>query len=311
MGLLPTLQFPSFVSLPYDVQEHILALVDHKATFLSLAVTCKHLSELCVRRMYEALEFSASDAGKKYWSDFRNIPRLNSLRSPQHIYIRTLKAKPELAALTRHLTWDISDAWSWNLETLPICEVWAILEQLAAIRTLDLRANVSSYAPRPPTCLFPNLVRARVQGTFPQHALEQILFTSPNIKHLTIAPSAREYLHRPGEPHAYGTSVEPFLRASISRQAFCALRTLDLGLHECVDPGLAIQFIEMSAERIEELRIEYTFGDPSTAYENRVVPMLQNGRWKRLRKLNLPKIILPKESTTFIRSSCPLLASVL
>ncbi|KAG9105417.1 hypothetical protein FRC07_009296 [Ceratobasidium sp. 392] len=114
------------------------------------------------------------------------------------------------------------------------------------------------------------------------------------MRHLTITPSAREYLHRPGESYAYDTSIEPFLRATVSRQAFRGLRTLDLGLEEQVDPELATQFMEMSAERIEELRIEFGFGEPLTAYENWVVPMLQSGRWKKLRKLELKKLVVPK-----------------
>ncbi|KAG9093046.1 hypothetical protein FRC06_011689, partial [Ceratobasidium sp. 370] len=169
-----------------------------------------------------------------------------------------------------------------------------MFEQLTAVRTLDLRVNVSSCTLRPPTPLFPRLIRARVQGTFPQDALEQILLASPRMQHLTIVPSTREYLHHPGEPYAYGTSIEPFLRASVSTQAFCALRTLDIGLEDDVDPELATQFIEMLTEGIEELRIEYSFGDPLTAYENWMVPMLRSGRWRRLRKLSLPKLILPQ-----------------
>ncbi|KAG8739455.1 hypothetical protein FRC10_005628 [Ceratobasidium sp. 414] len=114
------------------------------------------------------------------------------------------------------------------------------------------------------------------------------------MKHLTIDSSTREYLHHRGDPYAYGTSIEPFLRTSVSKQAFRALRMLDIGLEDDVDPELATQFIEMSAEGIEELRIGYNFGDSSMAYENWVVPMLQSGRWRRLRRLSLPNLNLPQ-----------------
>ncbi|KAG8686281.1 hypothetical protein FRC08_012647 [Ceratobasidium sp. 394] len=289
------LQFSEFASLPYHVQEHIVDMINHYDTYLALVVTCKYLSELCLRSLYQSLAFPVSDGGKKQWSDPRGISRSSRIRFPQNVYAQTLMAKPELAVFTQHLTWDISDDWSWHLATgLSIHQVWSMFEQLTAVRTLDLRVNVSSYTLRPPTPLFPHLVQARVQGTFPQDALEQILFASPRMKHLTIVPSTREYLHHPGEPYAYGTSIEPFLRTSISKQAFCALRTLDIGLEADVCPELATQFIEMSAEEIEELRIEYSFGDPMAAYENRVLPMLQSGRWRRLKKLRLPKLTLPQ-----------------
>ncbi|KAG9123272.1 hypothetical protein FRC07_015168, partial [Ceratobasidium sp. 392] len=123
-------------------------------------------------------------------------------------------------------------------------------------------------------------------------------------------PKTREYLHRPGEPHAYGTGIESFLHTCISKQAFRALRSLDIGLEGGVNPELATRFIEVSAERIEELRIEYNFGEPLTAYENWVVPMLKSGRWRRLRKLTLPKLVFPKDSEDDTRTYCPALTSV-
>ncbi|KAG8790395.1 hypothetical protein FRC12_011983 [Ceratobasidium sp. 428] len=290
MGAQPTLQLSGFVSLPYEIQEYIVALIDHKGTFVALTAACKYLSELCIRSMYQALDFQDSSAEGNCWLNPRNAVRSNSSQSPQSLYAQILKIKPEIAAFTRHLTWDVSDNfWSWSQTTsLPICQIWTALEQLAAVRTLNLRVNVTSSAIRPPVPLFPRL------GTFPQNTLAQILFTSPNIRHLTITPSAREYLHHPDESYAYGTSIEPFLRASVCRQAFRGLRTLDLGLEERIDPELAIQFIETSAEWIEELRLNYGFGEPLTAYENWVVPMLQSGRWKQLRKLELCKCAIPK-----------------
>ncbi|KAG8791781.1 hypothetical protein FRC12_008124 [Ceratobasidium sp. 428] len=296
MGAQPTLQLSGFASLPYEVQEYIVALIDHKGTFVALSTACKYLSELCIRSMYQALDFQDSNAGGNCWANPRNTVRLNGCQSPQSLYTKTLKTKPEIAAFTRYLTWDISnDFWSWSQNmSLPICQIWTALEQLAAVRTLNLRVNVTSSAIRPPVPLFPRLVRARIQGTFPQNTLAQILFTSPNIRHLTITPSAREYLHHPDESYAYDTSIEPFLRASVCRQAFRGLRTLDLGLEERIDPELAIQFIEISAEWIEELRLNYSFGEPLTAYDNWVIPMLQTGRWKQLRRLELCKCAIPK-----------------
>ncbi|KAG9093084.1 hypothetical protein FRC06_011683, partial [Ceratobasidium sp. 370] len=198
-----------------------------------------------------------------------------------------------VTSFTQHLTWDVSDERHLNSAAgLSVDQVWSTFEQLTAVRSLDLRVHVASYTSPPPIPLFPNLMQVRVEGVFPQNALEQILLTSPYIRHLAIAPDTREYLHLPGEPHAYGTSIEHFLRACISEQAFRTLRTLDIGLESGVNPELASQFIEMSAEWIEELRIEYNFGEPLTAYENWVVPMLKSGRWKRLRKLQLPELVV-------------------
>ncbi|KAG9095764.1 hypothetical protein FRC07_011033, partial [Ceratobasidium sp. 392] len=214
-------------------------------------------------------------------------------------------AKPELAAFTQHLTWDISDDRSRSPGSdLSVSRVWDTFEQLTAVRSLDLRVNVASYTSRPPTLLFPNLVQVKIEGTFPQHALEQILLASPYIRHLAIGPKTREYMHRPGEPHAYGAGIEPFLRACASKRAFRALHTLDIGLEGGVDPELATRFIEMSAERIEELRIDYNFGEPLTAYENWVVPMLKSGRWRKLRRLILPRIVIPKDSEDSIKAYC-------
>ncbi|KAG9118595.1 hypothetical protein FRC07_006823, partial [Ceratobasidium sp. 392] len=181
---------------------------------------------------------------------------------------------------------------------------------LTAVRTLDLRVNVSSYTLRPPAPLFPRLIHARVQGTFPQGALEQILHGSPYIKHLTITPSTREYMHHPGDPYAYGTSIEPFLQASVSQKAFRGLRTLDLGLEEDVDPELATQFVDMSAEWIETLRIECSFGEPSTAFENRIVPMLQSRRWQNLKNLILPKHDIPQVINDAYRTRKPAFARI-
>ncbi|KAG8685932.1 hypothetical protein FRC09_014459, partial [Ceratobasidium sp. 395] len=294
MSLHSALDFSVFSALPYYVQEHIVELVDNYDTYLALAVTCKYLSELCLRSMYQTLEFSASDIGKKRWPDLQRAAQRNNIRLLQYAYAQTLMIKPELAAFTQRLTWDVSDDRCQSpASNLTVNRVWDAFEQLTATRNLDLRVHVASYTSRPHTQLFPNLVRARVEGTFPQHALEQILFSSPYIRHLTIAPNTREYMHRPGQPHAYGVGIEPFLRICVFKRAFRALRTLNIGLEGGVDPDLATQFIEMSAERIEELRIDYNFGEPLTAYNNWVVPMLKSGRWRRLRKLTLPELEIP------------------
>ncbi|KAG8791782.1 hypothetical protein FRC12_008125 [Ceratobasidium sp. 428] len=311
MSSTSTIPLSHFASLPYHVQEQIVDMIDHYGTYLALAVTCKYLSELCIRSLYQSLEFPASEAGKKPWADPRSLTRPKSVRFPQNVYAHTLMAKPELAVFTQQLAWDIRDDWSWHLATgLSICQLWSTFEQLTAVRTLDLRVNVSSYTLRPPASLFPRLVQARVQGTFPQDALEQVLLGSRHIRHLTIDPSTREYLHLPGEPYAYGTSIEPFLRTSISRQAFRGLRTLDLGLEDDVDPELVTQFVKMSAEWIEQLRIEYNFGEQLTAYENWVVPMLQSGRWRNLKQLSLPRLAIPQNPEAYIRAHCPALVSV-
>ncbi|KAG8791776.1 hypothetical protein FRC12_008119 [Ceratobasidium sp. 428] len=292
MSFYSALDFSVFSALPYYVQEHIVELIDNYDTYLALAVTCKYLSELCLRSMYQTLEFSASDIGKKRWPDLQRAAQLNNIRFLQYAYAQTLMVKPELAAFTQRLSWDVSDdRCQGPASNLPVNRVWDTFEQLTATRTLDLRVNVASYTLRPHTQLFPNIVRARVE-----HALEQILFSSPYIRHLTIAPNTREYMHRPGQPHAYGAGIEPFLRTCVFKRAFRALRTLDIGLEGGVDPDLATQFIEMSAERIEELRIGYNFGEPLTAYDNWVVPMLKSGRWRRLRKLILPELEIPNVS---------------
>ncbi|KAG8742205.1 hypothetical protein FRC10_001901 [Ceratobasidium sp. 414] len=282
MSLLSTLQFSEFTALPYYVQEHIMVLIDHYETYLALVITCKYLSELCLRSLYQTLEFSAFDIGKKRWPNSQLSARFNN----------TLMAKPELAGLS-------------------VDQVWSTFEQLAAVRTLDLRVHVASYTSRPPVPLFPNLVQARVEGVFPQNALEQILLTSPYIKHLTIAPNTREYLHLPGQPHAYGTGIEHFLRTCVSEQAFRALRTLDIGLESGVSPELASRFIGMSAEWIEELRVEYNFGEPLTAYENWVVPMLKSRRWRRLRKVVLPTLVIPQDPESHVKMCCPALVCVI
>ncbi|QRV90536.1 hypothetical protein RhiJN_18554 [Ceratobasidium sp. AG-Ba] len=235
--------------------------------------------------------------------------QLNYVRLLQSVYVQTLETKPELAAFTQHLTWDLSDDRSWPLaKDMPVSRLWSTFEPLTAVRTLSLRSDVLSYTSGPPTPLFPNLVQAQVEGTFPQNALGQILFTSPYLKHLTIAPDTKEYQHRPGSSHAYGTGIEPFLRDSISERAFRGLRTLDIALDSGVNPSLAVQFMSMSAERIEELRIAYNFGEPLTAYENWVIPMLATGTWRRLRKLALPRVAVPNDAEQRLRKYCPALA---
>jgi hypothetical protein len=75
---------------------------------------------------------------------------------------------------------------------------------------------------------------------------------------------------------------------------------LDLSLEGGVDPELATQFIEMSDSRMEELRIEFNYGEPLAAFENRVMPMFQSGRWRRLRKLRLPNIEIPEVSMFYL-----------
>ncbi|KAG9100992.1 hypothetical protein FS749_011272 [Ceratobasidium sp. UAMH 11750] len=307
-----TLPFSDFTALPYYVQEHIMDLIDHYETYLALVVTCKYLSELCARSLYQTLEFSAFDIGKKRWPKLQPSAQFNNVRLLQCVYTQTLIAKPELAAFTQRLTWDISDERHLGptATALSVDQVWSTFEQLAAVRTLDLRVHVASYTSRPPVPLFPNLVKVRVEGVFPQNALEQILFTSPYIRHLAIAPDTSEYLHLPGRPHAYGAGIEHFLRACVSKQAFRALRTLDIGLESGVNPKLASQFIEMSAGWIEELRIEYNFGEPLTAFENWVVPMLKSGRWRRLRKLELPRLVVPQDPESDIKAYCPALVCV-
>ncbi|QRV90524.1 hypothetical protein RhiJN_18542 [Ceratobasidium sp. AG-Ba] len=311
MASFSEIQFSSFASLPYHIQEHIVDLIDHYATYLALAVASKYLSELCVRSLYQTVEFGQSDSEKQCWPGIRGATKPRHIRFPQNTYSQTLTSKPELAIFTQHISWDISDDWSWHLATgLSISQLWSTFEHLSVVRTLNLRVNVSSQTLRPPNPLFPQLVRARVQGTFPQHALEQFLLTSPYIRHLAIAPSTREYLHHPGEPYAYGTSIEPFLRTCVSKNAFRYLRTLEIGLDSNTDPELATQFIEMSAEWITELRIEYDFGDSLRAFEKRVVPMLKSRRWRNLIKLELPKIAIPKEPIPLVRAYCPTLISI-
>lgn len=60
--------------------------------------------------------------------------------------------------------------------------------------------------------------------------------------------------------------------------------------------------MEMSAPRLEELRLQYNFGGPSSAlegFETCLIPMFQSGKWKRLRKVVLLDCAVPEVSVSF------------
>ncbi|KAF8597777.1 hypothetical protein BDV93DRAFT_527177 [Ceratobasidium sp. AG-I] len=314
MASLAVLRFPDFASLPYTVQEHIVDLISDYKTYLALALSTKYLSELCFRTLYQSLEFSGYDVGRKRWPSQKQYIQINNVRYLQSLYVQTLRRKPEISSFTQYLSWEMSDDQSWTPPSyLPIEDMWEAFEHLTAVRTLRLKAGIASDAPAPPAPLFPNLVSVYIEGSFTRDALERILHTSPYIKELHIAKNTKSYLFSPGKTYPNAYTIVPFLRTSIAKRTFRGLRKLTLGLEGYVEPELAVAFMEMSAPRLEALRIEYDFGGPvaaSEAFETILVPMFQSGKWKRLRKVVIVECDVPEDAEERLRPYCPLIENV-